>query len=106
MLGLPWAGKKRMAESDAMVILALATHQAGMCPCGCGHHTAVAHDPETEDSWEGRVVHCYAGKAKDEFEKQLGDKDPGALIVMELPSARELRESTERRRRKNRRVVR
>lgn len=109
MLGLPWGRRKRLAETDGLLMMALAAHRAGLCPCGCGQHSQLAHDKSVE--WEPHVVQCYAGAAKAAYEKDRGDDLPsGALIVMRavnsVAARSELEATLERRRRPGRRVVR
>jgi hypothetical protein len=59
-------------------MLALAAHEASLCPC-CGYPRAVAHDPTRP--WLVDKTICQAGRARDrvqrDWQKRYG-KDPEA----------------------------
>lgn len=84
MLSLPWGKRKRLGETDSLLMLALATYVGGMCRCGCGQHTSIAHDPDTEGRWLVEEINCRAGAEKGRYQKDNEDLEPGTLLVLKL----------------------
>lgn len=72
-----------------------------MCP-GCGHPTAKAWDPDTEDNWQVPERTCYACAAIAQEQAQQKAAPPGVRYVAVLDEESYRRDKEARERRANR----
>lgn len=52
---------------------------AQRCPCGCGHWSDEAHDPDSADGWQVEMVECFARKASHDFVRT--EKPPAHALI-------------------------
>ncbi len=77
LLLVPWAGRRRLPEADALLLHAYALYRASRCP-SCGGDLAECTDPARE--WEvddDRT--CYRTVALDTWRETVGKEHDGAL---------------------------
>ena len=77
LLLVPWAGRRRLPEADALLLHAYALYRASRCP-SCGGDVAECTDPGRE--WEvddGRT--CYRTVVLDVWRETVGKERQGAL---------------------------
>lgn len=55
-----------------LLMAALHTHDQGLCVCGCGQYSELAHDPDTDGWWEVETMVCNAGAALADWDEREG----------------------------------
>ena len=73
--------------------MALDLYEGGLCPCGCGYPSEVAHDPENEDRFRMDLpIRCHARAAMVLAQKNRHDEDDptAAALLWESPRLADL----------------
>lgn len=81
---MPWAHRKRLPETDALLYHAHSVYKGNLCGCGCGQWAPEAHDPLMTGHYEiDDSIVCNAGAALQEWQKSDSEHaEPGTIPVV------------------------
>lgn len=83
LLGMPWGGRRRLPEADALLLHAYSLHKSGLCPA-CGGPLEECTDPGREWDVDDLRV-CHRTVAMEEWRKQQGENRPAGVLPAVVP---------------------